>query len=282
MFGSPGAAQGGAGHGAPPDSQVTMAETSSGTTDNSRGANLSSLVPRLLWRERELAVARLASTLTHTLGTPLQVIAGRAALARNSSDLEEIARHLEIIQRKCSEITALLWKVLDSLRVEQPATGARLDLAELLGAVLEDLRAVGAARGITWSLRLPEDEQRLRGLALCAEDLRHALFSVGLNLLAEAPDGSELKVELDRVEQGGTGLTPVHEAVLHFTFHRAAGAPEGDGALTSVADPWLHADGRRVDGGALGWAAVHELARGNEGRIEVSAATVTLSWPIVS
>lgn len=241
-----------------------------------------SFVPRLIWRERELAVARLAATLTHTLGTPLQVIAGRAALARSSSDLDEIARHLEIIQRKCSEITALLWGVLDSLRVEQPPAGAPLDLPEFLGGVLDDLRAVGAARRIVWSLRVPDESERLLGLNLCADDLRHALFSVGLSVLAEAPDASELGVELDRIEQKGTGLTPVHDSVLRFTFRRAAGEEQGEVGGPSVADPWLHAEGRRVDGGALGWAAVHELARGNEGRVEVSAATVTLSWPVVS
>lgn len=264
-----------------------MTETSSGTSSekSTPGAALLSRVPRLIWRERELAVARLASTLTHTLGTPLQVIAGRAALARKSSDPEDIVRHLEIIQRKCSEITGLLWRVLDSLRVEQPARGAPLDLQELLGAVVDDLRAVSSARRITWRFRVREDSGQLQALNLCADDLRHALLSVGLSILAEARDGSELEVRVERIEEEGRGLTPVHDSVLHFAFRRAtgAGALDEDAApLQHVADPWLHSDGRRVDGGAVGWAAVHELARGNEGRIEVRPGTVTLCWPVVS
>lgn len=260
--------------------RVTMADVLDGQRGSVRETSLLHRLPRLLGRERELAVARLASTLTHTLGTPLQVISGRAALARKSADPEELERHLEIVQRKCSEITALLWRVLDSLRVEQEPTLEAVDVAPFVEGLVGELRAAAAARGVVWTLELPRDADALNGLRLRRSDLGHALLSLGLGVLGEAPDGSELRLVVEKAEEEARGLTPVHDAVLRFTFRRAWRRAAGS-AEPYVADPWLHTDGQRVDGQAIGWAAVHELVRGNEGRVEVGEETVVLSWPAV-
>jgi signal transduction histidine kinase len=259
---------------------MTMADVPDGQRANSQESSLLERFPRLLRRERELAVARLASTLTHTLGTPLQVIAGRAALARKTEDPEELERHLEIVQRKCSEITALLWRVLDSLRIDQEPTLEDVDVAPFLRGLLGELRAAGAARRVRWSLEVPQDGTALGSLRLRRSDLAHALLSLGLGVLVEAPDGAELGLRVEKAEEEARGLTPVHEAVLRFTFRRAVHRAAG-GAEPHVAEPWLHTEGRRIDGQSIGWAAVHELVRGNEGRVEVSEEAVVLCWPAV-
>jgi two-component system, NtrC family, sensor kinase len=247
-------------------------------------SNLLARVPSFLGRERELAVARLASTLTHTLGTPLQVIAGRAALALKAAERDEQVKHLEIIQRKCSEITALLWGVLDALRPRQERKLKPLELLEFLEELLAELSAVGASRGVHLELRTSLDGAGFGRLNLCEEDLRQALLSVGLNLLAEAPDGALLVVRLDRVEQSMAELTPVHEALLQIEFQRASAPgeqPSGE-VLQHISDPWLHAQGQPVSGRALGWSAVYEIARWNEGRVEVTQDRVIVSWPVIA
>lgn len=274
----------------------TMVDVSDGQSAPPLENELLKRLPHLVRRERELAVARLASTLTHTLGTPLQVIAGRATLARKTTSREELDRHLEIIQRKCSEITALLWRVLDSLRVEQPKAFERVALGPFFGELLAELGSVGVARGVRWDLVLSDDGAGLDGLKLRREDLRQALLSLGLGVLAEAPDGSRLRVTVDKAEDEVRGLTPVHEVMLRVTFQRGVSStstPRASGEQASgdvsagtevarhVTEPWLHADGTRVDGQAIGWAATYELARSNEGRLDVSDQAVTLSWPAV-
>lgn len=234
-------------------------------------------LPGLILRERELCATRLASTLIHALGTPLQVIAGRAALAVRAGRLEEASPHLEVIQRKCGEITTLLWRVLDSLRTERSRTMARIDVQPFVQRQLDRLALIASARGVRWSLRVGAARQPM-SVHLCAEDLAHALLSLGVNVLAEAPDGSELTVAVDRVEPGAVALTPVHEGLLCMTFRRAAAGP----AVQNPADPWSGPESTQVDGRALGWATVFELARSNEGRLEVTEEAAVLYWPTFS
>lgn len=239
--------------------------------------NLPAHLPRLILRERELCATRLASTLIHTLGTPLQVIAGRAALAIRAGQLEEASPHLEVIQRKCGEITTLLWRVLDSLRTERSRTVARIDVEPFVQRQLERLGSIASARGVRWNLRTGGARQPM-SVHLSADDLAHALLSLGVNVLAEAPDGSELIVAVDWVEPGAVALTRVHGSLLRISFRRAVHGPP----VQNPADPWSRPESTQVDGRALGWATVFELARSNEGRLDVTEDVAVLYWPALS
>src|SRR5690606_6316807 len=104
----------------------------------------------------------------------------------------------------------LLWRVLDSLRAERSRRTTAVDVQPFVRGQLETLALIAQARGIRWHLRM-EEAHRIEGARLGLDDFAHAFVSLGINVLAEAPDGSELAVIVDRVPPAAVALTPVHD-----------------------------------------------------------------------
>lgn len=112
-------------------------------------SRLVELEDQLRHAERRLGMARVAAVLAHALGTPLNVISGRAALIarppRNSRS--DPIQNAVIIERQVEALAQRIQRALDYLRAER-------DPVELcdIGALLEDARmlhaSLAAERGI--------------------------------------------------------------------------------------------------------------------------------------
>jgi two-component system, NtrC family, sensor kinase len=73
--------------------------------------------------DRVSLVARLASSMAHALGTPLNVVSGRAAMiASGDLSADEIRESAEIIAAQAASITELLRQTLDASRRRRPLT----------------------------------------------------------------------------------------------------------------------------------------------------------------
>jgi signal transduction histidine kinase len=102
--------------------------------------------------ERRAASARVASVIGHLIGTPLNVIAGRAALIRTNHTAEAVNENVRRIEEQVERLAQRIRRLIEYMSVSDPKPEPRS-----LGSVLEETLAlyqpVAAAKNVSidWS-----------------------------------------------------------------------------------------------------------------------------------
>lgn len=89
---------------------------------------LESRLARLDWlrqSERRAAISRVASVIAHLIGTPLHVIAGRAALIRSSPTPEGVQENARRIEAQVERLAVRIRKLIDYLTSPEPDSEPR-------------------------------------------------------------------------------------------------------------------------------------------------------------
>ena len=109
--------------------------------------------------DRLTTVGKLAAGLAHELGTPLNVISGRAQMIASgeTADADETAACARIIAQQTERMTAIVRQLLDFARRRRAAKVAT-DLARLVRQTLDMLEPLAAKRGV----RMHDEEPRGR------------------------------------------------------------------------------------------------------------------------
>jgi signal transduction histidine kinase len=95
------------------------------------------LETRLRQSEKLATIGQMAAEIAHEVGTPLNVIGGRArALQKKAGDVEEVTKNAEIIQTQVGRITKIINQVLDFSRKKGP-TVTRVRLAAVVAEALD-------------------------------------------------------------------------------------------------------------------------------------------------
>jgi len=219
--------------------------------------------------ERRYSMARMASSLAHALGTPLQVISGRASLAHDATDLEGARAQLAIITRKCSEVAALLQKSLLQLRGPEPELQTA-DLVPLLRDILEDIEFKSRLE-IVWDSEFPKTWSGMIAAPLFAQTLRSVLAS------ALRRTAASLVVTVSRGAQNG-------QAMLGVDCAWQGALIDPGTLLPCLLDPWQAFGGRaEAWAGALDFLAPYEATRQTGATLSFPAQNgVRLEWPIVA
>jgi two-component system NtrC family sensor kinase len=219
--------------------------------------------------DRLATVGQLASGVAHELGTPLNVVAGRAKMiARGLVSDGDAADSARIIAEQAARITAIIRQLLDFSR----RRGASLGPAELRPIVertVELLAALARKRGGTITIEEP-------GAAVTARvdpgQIQQVLMNLVVNGLQAMPGGGHLTVRLERrratpppdVEGGpgdyvavtvadeGAGILPEHLPRIFEPFFTTKDVGEGTGLGLSVAygivrehDGWIDVESRQ-------------------------------------
>jgi len=233
--------------------------------------------------ERRAAMIRLASSLSHALGTPLNVIAGRAAMiAMEELPSDEIAQNARIIEGQVRGITELLQKTLRFVR-EGPPASERTDLSKLAERAVRVLQPSAESRNITLRCATPPELVAVvpqnRILGILTNLLRLGLDTVG--------DGGRISLDL----QHGHADPPPSERGRAAAGQSARFAIRYEGVrldeelFKRVYEPWLEppASGRDA---ALLLAVAFGMAREHRAWVEANdsaqGATLSLCWPLVS
>lgn len=240
---------------------------------------------RLRGEERRAGIARLAATLTHALGTPLNVISGRAAmLGMRELGQEQLADNARIIGEQVRSITDTLNHVLAFVREGWPEP-APMDLSALVRRAVSLLRPVAEARSVRLELGPVEElSAQVHGsrLELVLVDL------LGAGIGAVAP-GAGVTLSL-----AGKNLEPPAHArgralgglMARFDVTlQGVTLPEPD--FGSAYEPWLQHEHGDADERSLAmlYAVSFGLAREERGWVEVGVepgvgSTLSLCWPI--
>jgi len=139
-----------------------------------------------------LAVAgKLASALAHEVGTPLNIISGRAEFLQTTARLDEAGRKdLEVIIAQIERISKIIRSMLDIVRPQkleiQPTA-----LGDVLDRLLPLLRHPARRRGVGLRTAIPPDLPRL---AADPNQLQQLLINLILNALDATPAGGWIEV----------------------------------------------------------------------------------------
>jgi signal transduction histidine kinase len=165
-----------------------------------------SLERNLRQSEKLASVGQLAAGLAHEIGTPLNIIGGRAEfLLRRRRSEPETAENLRIIQSQIDRITEIVRQLLEFSRRREP-TVRQVKLAVLLSEVTGLLEHKIFDKGVAVEIDLPPNLPRIQA---DPNQLQQVFINLFLNSLHALPPGGKIKITaaLKRFDnENGTGL----------------------------------------------------------------------------
>ncbi len=228
--------------------------------------------------------ARLASSLAHAIGTPLNVILGRATMLQLKFDnREDVIRNARIIEEQARVIDRTLRSAVSYLRFGRAAEApGEWPLDEALDAAGSRWRQSAKEQGVELTVRPTE---------LMASG-RLAAFSAALDAL--------LQVALERCSAGDELIVAAEIEYVQPPAWDAGRLERGEHVCVSLRttdadaidlparlhEPWLGPEGEQSQiRSALALAAAYEAAREHGGWVEPAGAEgsgLRLVWSVVS
>ncbi len=195
---------------------------------------------RLRRADRLATFARLAATLAHQLGTPINVVAGRAAMIAADETASPGSRgNGKIIAEQAKRMTDMLREILDFARkrgIQRAATP--------LGAVLERARELVAPIAEARRVAIRVEPAGELATALDSERVLQVLTNVMMNAVDAMPGGGSLVLSAERrlVEQPGDDHAAPGEYVAVVVRDEGGGV---DGA-EPFRPPWQRPGARGI------------------------------------
>jgi signal transduction histidine kinase len=217
------------------------------------------------------AVGMLAAEVAHEVGTPLNVISGRAeALARIIPQEHPGRRHLDVVLGQTERITAIIRALLDYTRPRRPALREEAVLP-LLARVIDLLRGRFRAKEVRIALEFPSTPLPR---VLADPDQLQQVF---LNVIANALDASTARGTV-RVTSGpepllpGEGRAGIVRGKVETPCLAIHVLDDGPGLtadqLAHVFEPFFSTK-KRGQGTGLGLPIVEEIVRAHRGEVEM-------------
>lgn len=232
---------------------------------------------RLLNAEKQSAIGRLAAGLAHEIGTPLNVISGRAEMLQEELvGNPKATQALQTIVTQIDRITGLVGELLDFAREHTPARGL-VSLAPIVSAVVELLERSFQKSRIEVRTDIPRDLPQVRVN-------RNQMQQVFLNLLINSVDA--IVMDPERAAKG-LGHILVHVEAVSRSMVQVRIEDDGHGIepahLDKVFDPFFST--KPVgQGTGLGLAVVYGIVTEHGGTVDIQSrwtrgTTVTFTLP---
>lgn len=228
---------------------------SSQPPDPSDLAELLARLDELRGEERRAVSARMVSVAGHLIGTPLNVIAGRAALIRSNPSPEAIEENVRRIEEQVERLAQRIRRLIEHFGFPEPASKPR-PVSEVLGECVRLYRPVAERRGVLLDVSVDGVDALLVEGSLASLVLTTLLSlamrttPVGQRVVLAASEDGPGRVSFDLVLPG---LEPLSKNFERFEPPPERGARHDAGALEAL---WV----------CLG------LARRSGGQLEVSGA----------
>ncbi|HEX7842702.1 MAG TPA: HAMP domain-containing sensor histidine kinase [Kofleriaceae bacterium] len=239
---------------------------SRGETQRQNEAKLA-LEQRLGQTEKLATLGQLAAEIAHEVGTPLNVIAGRArSIQRKSKDPDTVEKNAGIIAEQTARITRIIQRLLDFTRRKVgTAAPAEVDLNDIAASTIELLAGQFASARVKVRIERTAQPARIAG---DADRLQQVLINLLLNAVQAMPDGGSLVVETTRLQRARPGL----EGSAEQEFIAIAVADTGVGIPAEIKDRifdpfYTTKEGR--GGTGLGLAVVSGIVKEHDGWIDV-------------
>ncbi len=218
--------------------------------------------------DRLSTVGKLAAGLAHELGTPLNVVSGRAQMIASgeTADRDETVACARIIGQQAERMTAIVRQLLDFARRRSPEK-VPIDVGQLVRQTAALLEPFAAKRKV----RLVCEEPASRLLAsLDGSQMHQALANLVVNAIQASKGPASVRVAAfpERIAAGGAAA---HAAGPHAVLEVS---DEGEGIppdrLSAIFDPFFTT--KQVgEGTGLGLSVAQGIVKEHGGWIEVES-----------
>ncbi|MBN2576417.1 MAG: HAMP domain-containing protein [Deltaproteobacteria bacterium] len=215
--------------------------------------------------EKLATVGQMAAEIAHEVGTPLNVIGGRArTLARRSSEQAEVEKNAEIISTQVDRITKSISQVLDYSRKNRPTTG-EVDVAKTVRDTLEFVEEDLKKHKIEVALTC---EPELRPIPGNADEIQQVCLNLIMNAVHAMAGGGKLGVVIEYVirRKEGLDLAPPAPYLMIAIADTGPGVPQEDRARIFEA---FFTTKDKGEGTGLGLAVSHGIVKDHDGFMEV-------------
>ena len=216
------------------------------------------------------AVGMLAAEVAHEIGTPLNIISGRAEVLERVVGREHPERrHLEVILKQIVRISDIIRALLDYTRPRRPTIRAEA-LVPIIGRVVDLLLERSRHRGVLIVVDLPAGLPQVLG---DPDQLQQLFLNLLLNALDASPAGETVRVTtgphpvLPAEGQAGIVRGKVDGPCLPIHV-RDAGKGMTAEQLDHAFEPFFSTKARG-HGTGLGLPIVEEIVRAHWGEIEM-------------
>lgn len=212
------------------------------------------LEQRLRHSDKLATIGQLAANIAHEVGTPLNVIGGRArVMAKRADDPTAVQKNADIIATQAERITKIIQQLLDYARRKAPAR-SDVDLRKVCVSTLDFLEVQLTTRHVVAQLQpfsvptppQPEShiEATVRGETTDAalkppispivigdaDQLQQVCLNLCINAIQAMPDGGSLDLSLEGIVRRKPGLdkAPPVAYVMLAVADTGIGIDEGD------------------------------------------------------
>ncbi len=228
------------------------------------------LEQRLGQTEKLATIGQLAAEIAHEVGTPLNVIAGRArSIQKKARAPEAVESNAQIIAEQTARITRIIQRLLDFTRRKVGATGkGEVNINELSLTTMELLSSQFSSAKVKTRLDRAEGLPRVAG---DPDRLQQVMINLLLNAVQAMPEGGALAVETRSVRRARPGLEGgAEQAFVTFSVQDTGGGIASE-IKDKIFDPFYTTkDGQ--GGTGLGLAVVSGIVKEHDGWIDVEDA----------
>jgi len=197
--------------------------------------------------DKLITIGQLSAGLAHEIGSPLQIVNGRArALAGCAEHPDDVRRLADILVVQTDRITRIVRRLLEFAR-RSPPERVHCDIAVAIAEVLDMLRYEVRRRNIELRFTCPE---KLPFMSTNRDGVQQIVLNLVSNALASIADGGTITVDLHeatltRIKESvpalrlsitdtGRGIAPEHVAQLFEPFFTTRGDRGGTGLGLAV------------------------------------------------
>lgn len=217
--------------------------------------------------ERLSTVGQLASGIAHELGTPLNVVLGRAMMntTGNGNSPKEVAENSRIIVEQTERMSNIIRQLLDFAR-RGTAAKAPVDVREVVRRLLCLLEPLANEAHVSLDAELPE-------VAIAAPvdtaQIEQALTNVVINAIQATPEEGDVRMSVELTEAQPPGRPELNGRYVRITI-RDQGPGIAEELQTRVFEPFFTT--KEVgQGTGLGLPVAHGIVTDHDGWIEVES-----------
>jgi signal transduction histidine kinase len=203
-------------------SRLQVARDDLATETNARIGALN----QLRHADRLATVGKLASGVAHELGTPLNVVAGRAKMIRTAADVSEaVRRNAKIVEEQADRMVRIIRQLLDFARAGE-SSAERIDPRRIAEKTMTLVQPDADKRKVTLELHAPDTLPTIEG---DPGQLQQVLTNLLVNAIHAMAKPGTVTVSLEEREEGRSPEAPKRR---HVVIHVA---DEGIGMTAEVA-----------------------------------------------
>jgi signal transduction histidine kinase len=230
--------------------------------------------------DKLITIGQMSAGLAHEIGSPLQILKGRAEhLLLCAGQPEEVIRHSQILASQTERITRIVQQLLEFTR-RRPPHFTRIDLREPVNAVLNLLEYEAHKKQVELSFEAAKD---LPLIQADSDGIQQIVLNLVGNALSATGAGGRIVVA---VESCQTGTDPAHsEAVEAVQLSvRDNGCGMSQETLGHLFEPFFTT--RHEQGGVgLGLAVARSIVTAHHGSIKAEStpgqgSIITIILPV--